>query len=447
MNKRFIVLLFIIIILLFNASISGCISSTWFRPPNPKKWPRNPSIAIDSQGNPFIAWETGRSTPHKICYIKLDSIGEKRFSIKKINGNFPKVIINQNDEIYIFQGELFYTKFDKNNNIIYKNMKIHLNNSDIFPEENNILINNRNHIQIIYRKGSEIWYLKLDGNDEIKSEDNITPIGNIAYEVESFIDQNDIIYILYLNQYNKNKQAMYDIVFVKGINNNTNFKFTKVVESQKFIDGHMQYIFGNSIIVDKDNFIYVFIEEYDGEPFLSTPIKTYYNKYFPNGSIIETKVIKPQKLVTSFIDNQNNIKIIGSKGLTIIDNKGNNETIPVKFFNQIFLNDIGSTNMDCAMDFEGNLHLVWYKINTKIWEGDRDYDEYHYYTLYYSKIDENGSLLVNQTVIDTDGDPDLQQIQKEVDLCFSIIFIAIPVTFIFLFLIYKIYHNQKKIKK
>lgn len=356
-------------LVLITICFSGCISPSEFvlSPEGPTKNPSDPTIGVDLNNNVHIVWMWMADS--SIWYTKINPDGKtlvynKMLFTSSADLGYPRIMIDSAGNINLFllsRGGIHYTKIDNNGNVL-------INNSFVA-------------FQPTYSKdfgsSSNVWDVLIDKNDNIHMlwlEENSTGNYSCRYikmntygkivvnvSVENFFGDEPItlcsgtltIYHFYLSSAIDSKNVLH-ILWNKGYNtlNSTNYTSGNVNKT----------LYGDVIKVDSRDNLYI------------------------HSSNNHTKIDRNGTVLVS--DSLSNVSVIQGYPVVIGDDG-----------NYIYLGENG------YVDSNNNVHIVSEEVKEKIWEQGRHYEPFWFYTIYYSKIDSNGTILVDEMVIDTDGEP------------------------------------------
>jgi hypothetical protein len=403
-------------------SFSGCLEEE----SHPTKNPQRPLTLIDQKDNIYIRWN-----PQSIK--KIDSEGNVLFSNYSmfLIGSIKMLIDSQENLhlIYLKGGEFGYTKLNNEGEIIIPYKEIQTNNSEFNQYisgqsetvDAKIDLNGDIHICSIGKK--EVWHTILDEEGHSVKEFNLT---NYMGECT----QNDIIRIYIDIDVDLNLHVFWDngvksygddinkkngskIYYLKQLSNGT------VAINATLTISNTSILRANDVVTDSENNVYIFWDEYSTEPFygpgLHDPIHSYLEKLDFNGSLIYKKEITAMAVTDACMDANNNIHVVGTTGATggypdndngvylKLDSDGDVLVGPVQFTNKVM-----SQSGRLAVDSVGNVHIVWHGKETR-WKSYpmTTYEEpVDYYTVYYSKLDSNDNIIIDEKVIDADEKPE-----------------------------------------
>jgi hypothetical protein len=378
---------------------------------------------VDSQGNVYISWEfTRREFGYSTGFIKLDNDGDILFSIS-FDESTPHFLVDSNDNIYPIyivsagQLQMGYIKLSNNGNIIEKK-NVSTNNSHILHISSVIDANNNLHICSI---GSAIYHTIINENGEIINDFNLTPYvkeNSLNKYLHSVIDVDLNLHVFWDNGVKSygddiNKKNGSKIYYLKQLSNGT------VAINATLTISNTSILRANDVVTDSENNVYIFWDEYSTEPFygpgLHDPIHSYLEKLDFNGSLIYKKEITAMAVTDACMDANNNIHVVGTTGATggypdndngvylKLDSDGDVLVGPVQFTNKVM-----SQSGRLAVDSVGNVHIVWHGKETR-WKSYpmTTYEEpVDYYTVYYSKLDSNDNIIIDEKVIDADEKPE-----------------------------------------
>ena len=385
-----------ICIMLISIGLCGCITSTdlGITPDEPTKHPQNPIITVDNNGTAYILWNIYLSGKYYLKFIAITKDGKKinEKTICETDVRFPKLVKDTNENFHILfdDGSIsyHYLKIDNKGEIlIEKSLKeINSYSEQLWGEHFDFSIDMNNNLYILcLLQNNNILYVKLDSFGEVL---NIENLGNFIKNISDLrVTGYSSIHI------GIDSHGILWAIWLTGSN-------TYNINSSE-IGGINKTLSGNAIKVGVSGNIYI--------------LSGNYIKKLNNSGILLNN--KPIQEVTPI----NNYPIVK-------DDDGK----------LIYLRDNGCVD-------NNNVHLVTEKIETKILGSGHYQTEGNFHTLYYSKIDSNGSKLIDKMIIDTDGKPE----DYEFNILNSmpcLLLITISLIFIIIIILY-IFQKVKKIRR
>lgn len=278
-------------------------------------------------------------------------------------------------------------------------------------------IDANNNIQILLIN-HDAYYVLLDENGTIQKEFNITSymrdeINDSLIKINSWTDGSGNLYAVWENDVrdyeNLVKKHESKIRYLNLLANGT------VKINDTLYNSTTKFLRSGGIVGDSNNHIYIFWEESDKEYWgLYDPTHTYLTKLYPNGTNVYTKEVPTLRVDDVKVDSNNNIHVIGTTGRAgefpdndngvyiKLDTHGNVLLGPTQFTDKVY-----EQSAKLAVDSNGNVHIVWHGIE-RVWKRDfmgRIIEPVDYYTVYYSKLDSNGNIIINEMVLDADEKP------------------------------------------
>jgi len=351
--------------------------------------PKNPSIAVDSQGNAHLIWVENTDTnfyQDTIFYSKVSKSGDIIIERKEITKDpiylgRPSIVIDSTDNIHLVYESPKYGEFKEDT---------------------------------MYRHG-HIFYMKLDesGNKLIKEK----KISNSLIDIDTsgsypniIVDKNDFIHIVWRSDF-RNSIFYYEKLDHEGniIIDNTNLEDLKVIPPHPIVlsEGHLVHLnIGEHCLVDSKNNMHIFKREkanlnenYSNEYYIN------YSKLSPNGTILfSNKTIQFASISDMIIDYDDNIHIINLEGTicyeeekihyTKLDSNGNilEEDKIIKHFSKspysIGNHPPSIFDLNMVVDMDNELHLV-YTLN----------DGGNSFSIHYMKLNDNGKKLIEDKTI------------------------------------------------
>ena len=391
----------IICILLYTITFSGCISPNDFpiSSEEPTKNPHDPRIVINPDDDARVTWITFISGKHHINYERIFTDNNKSKIIYKKHLFISKLIIDSEGYLYFFStggGDIEYFKMNDNGNIIFnKTIPNSEYNADTLTSTNrfDITIDKEDNIHIIWiNTNLTASYTKLNNNGTIL----------ISKWLKNFIKNIPILYhSLNIKMYAIiDSQFIFHCVWQNGYN---------TFDTNQYITGKInKTLSGSAIKTDSLGNIYIRSGKY-------------VKKIDSNGTFL-------------FKENLSDLRVI--PGYPVIEGEDGN---------YIYLGENG------CIDSNNNFHIVTERVETKSGIGR---DEYDYHTIYYSKIGKNGTVIIDNMIIDSDDDSNLEKTKDAIEFVILSLLIAVPVVFIIIILKFKksnktrrknINQNQKKI--
>lgn len=365
MKKLKRILIGMMCLVLLTVGFSGCISPSGGQTKNPSE----PTIGVDLNNNVHIVWMWMADS--SIWYTKISPDGKMlvhgKMLFPKLTGGDPRTVIDSGGDIYLFlsgrDSAFHYTKLDNNGNVLINNSFItyrptYSKDFDISSRMWDVLIDKNDNIHMLYLEENSTGnyschYVKMNTQGEI--------LANLA--IENFFGDEPItlclgtltIYHFYLSSAIDSKNVLH-ILWNKGCNtlNSTNYTSGNVNKT----------LYGDAIKVDSKDNLYI-------------RSSNNYTKIDKNGTVL-------------LFDSLSNVSVIPGYP-AVEDDEGN----------YIYLGDNG------CVDSDNNIHIVWHGVETR-WRGKTlttSEGPVDYYTVYYSKLDGNGNIIIEKKVIDADEKP------------------------------------------
>ncbi len=336
-----------------NESLISSPNSSWHA--------MEPAIATDSQGNVHIVWMQNVATYiGEIFYTKFDSDGNVIFNNRQLSnvggvaGFTPSIAIDESGNLYILWIHdvtgtsihgIMYTRLDANGAIVVNNTFLQGSPGTEFTvdSQGNLLVIGRN---------NEVTYGKFDNIGNA-----LTPITQISssfpawepLDIKIKTDSNDTAYIVWMEEYlypspNPDAHIKYSAISSNGSSLVSNYP----------LDYGMSHSYNPAIAIDKeDNAIISWDSDFNGG-------NIYLSKIRKNGTFIFDSI--PVLNGTSFgnanvlVDSLKNIDIFGqSHGFTQLDEYGNT------IVNTMILGTSQYLSPKGAIDKQGKIHLVWWE--------------------------------------------------------------------------------------
>jgi len=159
MNKKNMLKIGLIILIILLVSLSGCIKPN-INVQNHQFVYDTESVnfKLDQQNNIHIVWQERNNDEIVVYYTKLDNYGNDIVNDKKIYSmkiprriyKDPDLVIDSNNNIhiiFIINNNLFYTKLDNNGNTIREPEQLTKNNSSI---DGDIIKDSSNNLHIVW---------------------------------------------------------------------------------------------------------------------------------------------------------------------------------------------------------------------------------------------------------------------------------------------------------
>ncbi len=303
---------------------------------------------------------------------------------------YPRILADSLDNLHITwfdyrEGnyEIYYTKLDNNGNKLLNDTRLTFNRAGSYWPV--LAIDSRDNIHIAWhdnREGNyEIYYLELDNEGNILIQDaRLTIRAGISAAPAIAVDDDDNLHICWYD----NRDGNYEIYY-KKIDNSGN----TLVEDIRLTDEAHHSLCPNLTVDDFGNVHVVWYDVRDRN------WEIYYTKLDNNGNTLvddirltHIKGASAQPVIA--VDSANDVHIAwydnrnGSYGIyyTKLDNDGNtlvDDTLLTDKNNSRYY----SPNM--LIDTEDNVHICWYD------------NHYGNFEIYYTKLDNNGNTLVNDT--------------------------------------------------
>jgi len=309
-----------------------------------------PAIAVDTNNNVHITWHDERDGNKEIYYTKLDNNGntlvdDTRVTTDSAGSWYPAIAMDTNNNVHI-------TWYDKRDLYI------------------------------------EIYYTKLDNNgNTLVNDTRVTShsAGSVGSPTIA-VDTNNNIHITWKDWRDGN-----DEIYYTKLDNNGN---TLVNDTRVTTDSAASAC--PAIAVDTNNNVHITWEDWGvGSP------EIYYTKLDNNGNtLVDATRLTSDSPGSQYpkiaMDTNNNVHITWCDSrdgtwpeiyYTKLDNNGNtlvNDT-------RVTTDSAASACPAIAMDTNNNVHITWYD--------DRDGP----YEIYYTKLDNNGNKLVDDTCLTTDS--------------------------------------------
>ena len=395
MKKKIICLILSIFLIIIN--FSGCISYPIVKPSGPTKHPKQPLISIDDKGNAYLFWEIYNDGKYIVKLVEIDSDGKKINEKKILHISYspsPKILIDKEENFHLFftssNESLEYLKINNNGEVlinkilapeVYNGEYGSFDTSKLFD----IAIDTFDNLHIMYLiKNFDTSYIKIDHNGNILNSKNL---GKFIQNITFYLDMVDFSFYLTIDYNN-----IIWTIWPDGGN-----KYNTI---NNLIEGFNKSLNGNAIKVDKTGNIHI----------LSG---SNYKKINNNNDLVTT-------------ENFNNISVIDNYPVVKDDNE-----------NYLFLGDNG------FVDKDNNVHIVELHEESKEWESGRYYEDYYYNTIYYKKFDKNGTVLIDNMVIDTDGDPSWETGSYQLTSFIILLIFILPVAILIIILLYLSFRKKK----
>lgn len=433
----------IVVLIIVLVSFSGCIEIfTEFVPPPEElqKHPKNPNIIVDAKGGVHLLWENGTGTPEhpaSFSYTKLDAHGNRVIDVKSFHGYPAQMLADTDCNIYILIHPRMYTNaYTKTTGLRY--IKLNSEGSimidKLFDNTYNLkaIMDHDDHIHMIFMQNETLFYMKLDteGNFLLKKQipnnsdqqydivalRNYTHIfssqSNGGTHVTTLDSEGNIIanrnYTFHMPTVRVDKDNNLHIFWIVTGGWNVVY-YTKLTEEGKVIVNNTLLATSSREIkftpfIDVYLNIYLFLEEHE-----VYPIFTQCKKFNSSLSLIYTKEIEAQSIRGGYIDPGNNIHIVGVPTYDICIkhtsiNSENGTIVSSYVLSEKICDNPYSVPVTIIM--ENNVtHLTWSTAYYYVWRSGRNQKLYLYYTVYYTKFDKDGNILIKDMVIDTDGKP------------------------------------------
>ena len=414
--------------------------------------PKTPDICVDNNGEPKIIWQADENYTSSMYITNLETT-KKIFDAGYVVD--PTINVgNDNDFqiIYLSSSKLFMMKLNNYHQVLMDSKNIKLNNitGTRYRASSNTYEINNNLTHICIWGNKEVWHIIIDEFGELLYKHNLTSyMKDIFIEVHGKIsldiDQQSNLNILWDNDVDQWDHKISKIRYLKQAMNGT------IIVNTTFKTSKYPYIKARDIVSDSKNNVYIFWDSDIGTYYsLYMPSNTYVLKISPNGTMIYEKEIPTMNIQEVCIDVNDNFYIIG------IYKGGEYKPIQCAFLklnsNSSVITDIlpfsdkYDNSLNLALDNNGGAHIVWIgREEVYISHGFMVHStELDLYILYYTYIDENGKIIVDKMVIDSDEIHPRQNEPSILDwICFfSIIAIALIIIIVYLIRKQRIRENK-----
>ena len=396
-----------ICLILISIIFSGCISVSDVVPPDkPSKHPTDAVITMDNDGNIYFLWRIYSSGRYYLLYDAIDKNGTKLIEKEVMTERFmtfPKIIKDSNGFFHFFyvglNESLGYLKINNKFEIIINKTIV----SELFNGEKgsfdtsklyDVAIDKYDNLHILwFITNFKTSYQKLSSTGEVLGSRNL---GKFITNITKYLGMVDFSFYSTINTNN----IIWTIWASAG---NTYDTKTNVIE------GVNKILSGSAIKTDSLGNIYIRSGKY-------------VKKIDSNGTFL-------------FKENLSDLRVIPD--YPVIEGEDGN---------YIYLGENG------CIDSNNNFHIVTERVETKSGIGR---DEYDYHTIYYSKIGKNGTVIIDNMIIDSDDDSNLEKTKDAIEFVILSLLIAVPVVFIIIIILKfkksnktrrkNINQNQKKI--
>ncbi len=303
-----------------------------------------PSLAVDSNNNVHIAWNDDRDGNEEIYYTKLDNNGntlveDRRLTFAPAASYVPSLALDSNNNVHIAWND------DRDGNY-------------------------------------EIYYTKLDNNGNTLVEDRrLTFAPADSWAPSLALDSNNNVHIAWRDDRDGNREIYYT-----KLDNDGN---TLVDDRRLTFDP--AYSYRPSLAVDSNNNVHIaWWDSRDG----GTEI--YYTKLDNNGNtLVDDRRLTFDPASSRYpslaLDSNNNVHIAwedyrhGNSNSEIYYTKLDNNGNTLVDDRRLTFDPAYSSWPSLALDSNNNVHIAWHD--------DRDGN----YEIYYTKLDNNGNTLVDDT--------------------------------------------------
>jgi hypothetical protein len=306
---------------------------------------------------------------------------------------YPVIAVDTNNNVHITwwdyrdgNWEIYYTKLDNNGNTLVDDTRVTTDPGSSMSQA--IAVDKNNNVHITwsdFRDGDrEIYYTKLDNNGNTLVDDTrLTTDSAWSSSPAIAVDTNNNVHITWFDERDGNPEIYY-----MKLDNNGN----TLVDDTRLTNSADSWT--PAIAVDTNNNVHItWQEDRDGNR------EIYYTKLSNTGNTL----VDDTRLTTAFasswypaiaVDMNNNVHITwcdkkdGNPEIyyTKLDNNGNTLVDDTSL-----TNSVNSWNPVIAVDMNNNVHITWCD------ERDGNYE------IYYTKLDNTGTTLVDDTRLTTDS--------------------------------------------